>query len=184
MTALSRVSLVISAVLLLSSVWSGLSAPIDAAACTSGLGPLAVAKQRVFTEWYNNTAFAPADNGTTHAYSTSSAWAYHTSLSWSLPADIPSSLLPNSGTPLSFQAHGHVIVPATTSYYFRCAYRNNLTMDAKLWVDDHLVCPEDLNNLQMVMPFTAGQLLNIRLEASQNASWAAEDPTVPVLSLT
>ena len=150
----------------------GLSAAIDPSECGSGLGPLPVAKQRVFAEWFNNTAFAPADSG--RPYQSASEWAYQSSLSWSLPADAPASLA-NAGSPLSFQAHGHILAPLTANYSFRCAYSHNRTMDAKVWIDDHLLCPEDLNNLHLTLPFAQGGLVHVRVEAIQNSSWDASE---------
>ena len=168
--------------------WLSRSTAISLSECTSGLGSLPVAKQQVFTQWFNNTAFAPSSNDSSPVeYSTSSAWSYQPSLSWSLPADVPSSLS-NSGSPLSFHGHGHLIVPQTANYSFRCSYRNNATMDAKVWLDDHLVCPEDLNNLHLMLPFAMGGLVNVRVEAIQNTSWTDEeaagaDSSEPVLSI-
>ena len=161
---------------------SARSAAIDASECVYGLGPLPVASQRVFAHWFNNSAFAPSDPAA--PYQTASEWTYHSSLSFSLPADVPPSLS-NGGSPLSFQAHGHLVMPRTANYSFRCQYRDNRTMDAKVWLDDHLLCPEDLNNQHLMLPFAQGGLVHIRVEAIQNSSWptAGSERAEPVLSV-
>ena len=171
-------------VVLLALCLSCYSASIQPSECTDGLGPLEVAHQQVFSHWFNNSAFAPStvESSGHSAYETASQWSYHPSLTWSLPADIPSSLA-NSGSALSFQAYGHLLIPHTANYSFQCDYQDNATMNAMLWIDDHLLCPEDLNNFHLTLPFTEGSLVHLRLEAIQNASWHAEDMSTQVLSI-
>ena len=134
--------------------------------CTSALGPLSPSNQSLFIQWYNNTAFAPQpSSGVSSApYQTVSSYSYTSSLAFHFPSALPSFLV--SSPTFSFQVQGHLLAPATALYSFQCLYDPTF-VQALLWVDDHLLCPTDANNVNQSIHATAGQLLHLRLDAIQ-----------------
>ena len=144
--------------------------PVTFSECTAPFGPLAPSNSSLFVHWFNNTVFAPLS--TSLLYQTNSSYSYAPSLTFHFPTALPPSL-PASPSPFSFQVHGHLVAPSTSLYSFLCAYDNS-TMLAMLWVDDHLLCPTDANNVNQSIHATAGQLLHVRAEVIQRHPWTAQ----------
>ena len=138
--------------------------------CSSGLGPLAPVNGSLLAHWYNNSAFAPASNS---AFSTNSTFAYSPSLSVSFPSSLPTGLFNAAPAPLSFQLHGFLLAPSSAAFRFTCRC-NDTQMQVLMWIDDHLMCPEDENNAGLVIPAVQGQLLHIRIEAIQMTAWTPQ----------
>ena len=132
--------------------------------CVSPLGPLTPSNASLFVQWFNNTAFAPQSTSATSPYQTSSTYSYTPSLTFHFPTALPSFLA--SSPTFSFQVQGHLLAPLTALYAFRCAYQPS-DMQTLLWVDDHLLCPTDANNVNQSIHAQAGQLLHLRLDVIQ-----------------
>ena len=169
MASSSMQSSLLSLVIVLSSLCCS-SALQSFSDCTSSFGPLSPSNQSVFVQWYNNTAFAPTS--TSHLYQTNSSFAYSPSLTFSFPTSLPP-LFPSSPSSFSFQVHGHLLVPRSGLYSFQCSYDPS-QLTTLLWIDDHLLCPTDANNVNQSIHATASQLLHLRLEAVQRQPYSAQ----------
>ena len=163
-------SLLLFFIVVLSLLRLSSSLPLAFSDCTSAFGPLAPSNGSLFVQWFNNTAFAPAS--TSSLYQTNSSFAYSPSLTFHFPTSFPS-LLSSAPSPFSFQLHGHLLVPTTGLYSFQCSYDSS-SLSSYLWVDDHLLCPTDANNVNQSIHATAAQLLHLRLEAVQTSPWSSQ----------
>ena len=147
--------------------------------CSSGLGPLPPANGSLLSHFYSNTAFAPSAS---QPYATNSTYAYSRSLAFRFPESLPASFLPAASlSPFSFQVHGHLRAEFDALYAFTCHYDSS-ELSVRLWLDDKLLCPSDANNVDLQLPFAAGQLLHLRMEVIQRGHWAPQlDPHLEVL---
>ena len=123
---------------------------------------------------YNNSAFADS------SYSpTLSVYNYSTTASLRFPAALPQQLQPSpdsaSTASFSFQLHGHLLVPTSGNYTFNCSYNTSSTMSVYMWVNDHLMCPNDDDNANVSLPLAFHSLAHIRVEVIQPAGWLPSD---------
>ena len=131
---------------------------------------------------YNNSAFAEPSPTT----STASFYNYSSTASFRFPDALPPQLQPTPGSAstssFSFQLHGHLLVPVSGNYTFNCSYNATSGLSVFLWVNDHLMCPNDDDNANISLPLALHSLAHIRVEVIQPAGWLpSEQPQLELV---
>ena len=124
------------------------------------------------THRYNNSAYADSSVAKTLSF-----YNHSSTTSFRFPDSLPPQLQPNPATPssnttaFSFQLHGHIRIPTTGGYTFNCTVSAVSGLTAYMWVNDHLMCPNDANNANVTLPLTINSLAHIRVEVIQPPGW-------------
>ena len=150
--------------------------------CNASIGQLITQSNSLFAIWYNNSAYAEPSP----LVSTTVLYNYSSLSSFRFPAALPSQLQPVSAAAptasFSFQLHGHLLLPADGNYTFNCTYSASSNVSVYMWVNDHLMCPNDANNANVTLPLAARSLAHIRVEVIQPAGWSrSADPQLELV---